>query len=97
MRKVAVVLMAMMFLSGCNLPKAENEAPVVVDTKGMQAVTVEFAHELGEDAVAYFLGREFNPAYADLFAGLGTVVWDNIPIYLSDEASQALNQKLYLK
>ena len=60
--------------------QAENEAPVVVDTKGMQAVTVEFAHELGEDAVAYFLGREFNPAYADLFAGLGTVVWDNIPI-----------------
>ena len=44
--------MATMFLSGCSLPKAENEAPVVVDR--VQAVTVEFAHELGEDAVAYF-------------------------------------------
>ena len=95
MRKLAAVLMAMMFLSGCSLPKAENEAPVVVDTKGMQAVTVEFAHELGEDAVAYFLGREFNPTYADLFAGLGTIVRDDVPIYLSDEAAQVLNQKLY--
>lgn len=95
MKKLAVVLIVATLLSGCNLRKAEDEAPVVVDTKGMQTATIEFAHEISDNAVSYYLGRDYNPIYADLFVRLGTIVKDNAPIYLEDRAGQVLNQKLY--
>lgn len=96
MKKLVVVIAVTLILSGCSLklPKTDEIAPADDETKTTQVAFLGFAQELGNEAVEYFLGREYNTAYRDLFAGLGSIIEDEKPIYIHEDASTALRHKL---
>lgn len=94
MKRLVLLLGVIVVLSGCSAKSPKDIAPGKEEPQNAQVAYSGFAQELGDEAIEYFLGRDYDTTYSDLFASLGSIIDDEKPIYLDEVASKELRTKL---